>query len=48
MGLQGNISDPLVLNPLTPMAFLSPDLAYQVTVMNYVFVACLGVSKLLL
>jgi len=46
MGLQGSISDPLVLNPLTPMAYLSPDLAYEVTVMTYVFVASLGVSRL--
>ena len=47
MGLPESISDPLVLNPLTPMAYLTPDLAYEVTVMTYIFVASLGVSGLL-
>lgn len=32
------------LNPLTPMAYLSPDLAFQTTISAYMFVACCGVG----
>jgi len=48
MDLQRSASEPPILNPFTPMAFLPPDVAYQVTVTKYVLVASLGVSWLLL
>lgn len=31
-------------NPLTPMAFLTPDIGYQATMAAYVMVGSLGVS----
>lgn len=39
-----NSSDTPILNPFTPMAFLSPDEAYQKTITEYVIVGGLSVS----
>lgn len=33
---------PLILNPLTPMAFLPPEFGFQLTLVKYVFVGTLG------
>jgi hypothetical protein len=35
---------PLILNPLTPMAFLPPQFGFEFTLLKYVFVGTLGVS----
>ncbi|KAJ3513402.1 hypothetical protein NLJ89_g2965 [Agrocybe chaxingu] len=32
-----------IINPMTPMAYLSPDLAFQLTIATYVLVGTLGV-----
>jgi len=34
---------PLLPNPLTPMAFLPPEIAFELTLLKYVFVGTLGV-----
>ena len=36
---------PLILNPLTPMAFLPPQFGFELTLLKYVFVGTLGVSR---
>ena len=36
---------PLILNPLTPMAFLPPQFGFEFTLVKYVFVGTLGVSR---
>ncbi len=36
-----------ILNPYTPLAFLTPEEAYQTSVSTYVIVASLGVSSFL-
>ncbi|KDR73143.1 hypothetical protein GALMADRAFT_72738 [Galerina marginata CBS 339.88] len=42
--MSGNATDvPQLPNPLTPMAFLPPDLAFQVTIAIYILVGSLGV-----
>jgi len=37
-------SVPQLPNPHTPMAFLPPELAYQVTIAMYILIGSLGVS----
>ncbi|KAF9567211.1 hypothetical protein CPC08DRAFT_617773, partial [Agrocybe pediades] len=41
--MASNETIPQLPNPFTPMAFLPPDIAYQVTVASYILVGSLGV-----
>jgi hypothetical protein len=36
---------PLILNPLTPMAFLTPQFGFEFTLLTYVVIGTLGVSR---
>jgi len=42
--MANNATAPQLPNAFTPMAFLPPDIAYQVTVASYILVGSLGVS----
>ena len=45
MGNNTAIPADAILNPYTPLAFLSPEIADQYQLTNYVFVAVLAVSS---
>lgn len=46
MAASGTIPPEAILNPYTPLAFLSPAIAEQYQVVGYVYVASLAVSTL--
>jgi len=46
--MASNETAPQLPNPFTPLAFLPPDIAFQITIASYILVGTLGVSSTLL